>query len=120
MPFATPLGPLLNVVDAEDDDYWRWVLGGGGDDDEDWDGGDDFDYFLHPHGIAFQILPHCGAFLLHVVVFLCQFLQFVVAHKPSLRSWNAVAATAGTCPLPIALSLSTLEANPSTTPPMLR
>jgi hypothetical protein len=62
MPFATPLGPLLNVVDAEDDDYWRWVLGGGGDDDEDWDGGDDFDYFLP------VVISSCVAFVLVFVV----------------------------------------------------
>ena len=32
MPFAILLGLLLEGFDAEDVDYWRWVLVGGGDD----------------------------------------------------------------------------------------
>ena len=37
-------------------------------------------------------------------------------HSGSLKILHAVAATSGTCPFPQALTLSSLEANPSSTP----
>ena len=53
-------------------------------------------------------------------VFIKDSFGLFLVHRSLLRILKAVAAHKGTCPFPMALSLSTLEATPLTIPPTLR
>ena len=70
---------------------------------------------LTPHGTSLLMRARVSAIPAHVCKLVVGKLKQVHASSLLFSSRNAAAATAGTCPLPMARSLSTLRATPSAT-----